>query len=235
MKVHQIDLKVYLLQDIKLDEMLSVITAFVDCAMASDESMMRLHQQKTYKPYVISGFKELEADKIYRAGKVCSFSLRTIDENLKDILPEKLVNVTTAELKGLTISTIYIPPIQLEKIYTITPAILKTDSKGYWKDKISLEKYEQYLQENAIKKYKYFSGENLEENFKLYYQIQFLNRKPIATNYKSIHFLGDKLELTLTENEKTQKIAYCLLGTGILNNGSRGYGYLNYKAVQRSI
>jgi len=231
MKVYQVDVKVYTLCNIELEYMLSKVTAFVDKTLSIDAAMLDFHEQKIYKPYVISGFKEFEKDKIYKEGKVYSFSLRTIDEALKDFFLKNLANTTTREFKGLSSCGKFIPQMQLERIYTVTPALLKLDEEGYWKNHLTVEEFERYVFDNTIKKYNYFTGESLNEDFQFYHQIVFLNQKPISTNYKKIHLLGDKIELTLAENETAQKLAYFLLGTGILNNGSRAYGFLNYRAV----
>lgn len=233
MKLYQIDVKVFTLKDILLDEMLLRLTAFVDMTLARDKRMLDFHENYQYKNYVLSGFKEFEKSKVYQEGKLYTFSVRTVDEQLKEYFTKHLKDTETTELKGLTTNTKYIPPMLLERVYTVTPAILKLDEQGfgYWKNHISIQEYEKMVFDNAVKKYKTYTGEDLDENFQLFYEIKFINRKPITTRYKNIHLLGDKIELILAENESAQKVAYGLLGMGILNNGARGMGFLNYKAV----
>ena len=85
------------------------------------------------------------------------------------------------------------------------------------------------MQQNSIKKYNSITGNKLDENFKLYDTITFLNKVPIKTNYKSIQLLGDKVELTINSDERAQAVAYMLLGTGALLKNSRGYGFVNYR------
>lgn len=228
MKVYQLNVKVYILKDILLDSMFSKIAYFVDKSLTQNVQMQQEHEKISYKPYVIGRFKEIEIDNIYHTGKIYTFSVRTINEEWANYFNATLGNITTNEMKGLVVTTIYIPPIFISKIYTITPAILKLDHKGYWKQHISLKEYEAFLFNNSVKKYNIFSEEKLDESFQFYDQISFLNRKPVSFQYKNIHLLGDKIELNISANERAQKVAYCLLGVGILNNNARGFGYLNY-------
>lgn len=231
-KVYQIDCKIYLLKNIKLTYLLAEIAAFVDSALAMDKKMLEFHLAYGYKNYVISGLKELEGDKCYKEGKIYSFSVRCVKEELCNFLMEKLADAQTDAMKGLTAEVKIIPKLWIEKLYTVTPALIKVSKKGYWKGSLSFEEYEKRLFLNSVKKYKQLSGEDIDENFSLYHRIQMLNRKPIANKYKGICFLGDKLELAIAENEMAQTIAYMLLGVGLLENNSRAYGYLNFRALQ---
>lgn len=229
--VYHIDCKVYLLSSISHNQILSDISSFVDSALASDNKMLKFHRSYHCKNYVISGFKELEADKLYKEGKVYTFSLRCIGNELCDFFHLSLPNCQTAVMKGLVASVKKIPPLFIEKLYTVTPALIKLEGAGYWKGTLSLEEYEKRLFINSLKKYKQLTGDEIEENFLLYSRIQFLNHKPIANRFKEKNLLADKFELYISDNEMAQKISYMLLGTGVLENNARAYGFLNYTAM----
>ncbi len=230
--VYHIDCKIYLLSNIPYNHILSEISAYVDTALSSDSKMLEFHRSYQYKNYVLSGFKELEVDKYYKEGKVYTFSLRCVQKELCDFFLWKLPNSQTTTMKGLVATVKIIPPLFLERLYTITPALIKVEGAGYWKGNLSFDEYEKRLFVNSVKKYKQLTGEEIDENFTLYSSIQFLNQKPVANQYKGITFLGDKFELYISDNEMAQKIAYMLLGTGALENNSRGYGFLNYAALR---
>jgi CRISPR-associated endoribonuclease Cas6 len=121
-----------------------------------------------------------------------------------------------------------LPKKHIEKLYSITPAIMKNED-GYWKNKIKLDEFERRLKENLIKKYNSSMNTKIDENFQLYTTIEFKNKKPISTNYKNIKLLGDKISLNIAENENAQKIAYMSLGTGVFEMNARGYGFVNYR------
>jgi CRISPR associated protein Cas6. len=220
------------MKNIALTNMLSEISAFVDTTFASEEKMLEFHRSYVYKNYVVSGYKELEKDKCYKEGKLYTFSLRCVQKDLRDFFLDKLSNAQTNTMKGLVTSMKIIPKLFIEKLYTITPALIKVEGAGYWKGTLTFEEYEKRMFINAVKKYKQLTGKEIEENFSLYYRINFLNQKPMASSYKGIKLLGDKVELHIAENEMAQELAYLLLGVGILENNSRGYGFLNYKAIQ---
>lgn len=229
--VYQIDCKIYLMKSLKLTHVLSEIATYVDTALASDKDMLEFHRSYGYKNYVLSGFKELEGDKQYKEGKIYTFSVRCVQKELCDFFKSKLANTQTPTLKGLTVTMKVIPKRLIEKLYSVTPVLIKVPETGYWKGNLSFEQYEKRLVDNTIKKYRQLMGEVLVEDFQLYYRIQFLNRTPISSSFKEINLLGDKIELYISENEMAQKMAYMLLGTGALENNSRGYGYLNYSTM----
>lgn len=228
-QVYQIDCKIYLLKNIGLSHTLEEISRFIDLGLGQDEGMLEYHERRGYKNYVHSGFKEIEKNKLYKEGRVYSFSIRTVDKRLKDYFHSKLRDLNTETMKGLVTSVIDIQKVYIEKIYTLTPALIKLED-GYWKGKVSFEAYEKRLKENAIKKVKAILGEDFDEDFIFYNSIRILNHKPISSCFKNISLLGDKLELSISDNERAQQIAYILLGIGICENNSRGFGYLNYKS-----
>ena len=100
---------------------------------------------------------------------------------------------------------------------------------GYWKKVVSLDEYEKRLFANAVKKYNAFTGEKIDEDFQLYNEISFINKKPVKFPCKGIVLLGDKINLKITDNKQAQKLAYFLMGTGLGETNSRGAGFCNYR------
>lgn len=226
--VFQIRIKVFLLNDIKLEDMQYKIGKFIDKGFGKKEELLKLHNKNQFKNYCFNGFYPNEKDKVYKKGNIYVVTIRTIDRNLANFFADELINEYDSDLKGLTSEIKILPKRYIEKIYTLTPAILKTD-KGYWKKVLSLKDFERRLKENLIKKYNLFTGEKINEDFKLYYRMEFNNELPITSNYKNIKFLGDKVTLNITEEKEAQELAYLSLGCGILENNSRGYGFVNFR------
>ena len=131
-------------------------------------------------------------------------------------------------MKGLTVENRIIPHKMISEIYTLSPVIMKSD-EGYWRSYMSLDEYEERLFSNLVKKYNSFTGEQIEEDFPLYTNITFLNRHPISCKYKRISLLGDKLSLQIADDEKSQKLAYFILGVGLFELNSRGAGFCNFR------
>ncbi|GAA0725873.1 hypothetical protein GCM10008905_21880 [Clostridium malenominatum] len=228
MKVTELILKVYLIKDISYQDSLSSIAKIVDKSLLREEAYANFHEKNTYKNYVYTSLYPLEKTKIYRAGKIYTIQLRTVDENLANYFQRNLVNEYSDEIKVLTIDKKIIPQRYIEKIYSITPAVAKFPN-GYWRKNETLESYEKRLKENLIKKYNKFFNETINEEFEFITFLNFENMKPISMNYKNIRMLGDKLTVNIAENSMAQELAHFALGAGILEMNSRGYGFVNYK------
>lgn len=228
MKVYEINMLVFLLEDINLEDAFSEVANFIDSGLATIPELLDLHEKNIFKNYCFNGFYPLEKDKIYKKNKQYKIQLRTIDEKLAKFFYEKLVNHYNKTIKGLTADIKIIPKKHIEKLYSITPTIVKSND-GYWKNSMTLEDFERRLKENSIKKNNNFNNIKMSEDFSLYTSIEFKNSKPIAMKYKNVKLLGDKLNIYISDDRVSQEIAYMLLGTGILEFNGRGAGYVNYK------
>ena len=148
------------------------------------------------------------------------------------------------DIQGLTLNIRVVEKNLIEKLYTITPILMKTD-EGYWRYSMTFEDFEKRLKINCLKKYLYFTqksdditldsellkrlGKDKSDDLDLFTNIKFINRMPVPIIYKGRKLVGDKVELQVANNEKAQDIAYMLLGTGLLENCARGCGFLNFK------
>lgn len=228
MNVFQVKLKIFILKDMSIEDSQTIISGFIDGGLSKDSKLLEFHQSNKFKGYCFDAPYPLEKDKVYKKDKIYTLTLRTISKELADFFANKLVNEFNSNIKGLTAEIRILPKKHIEKLYSITPAVIKNDD-GYWKNKPKLDEYERRLKENLIKKYNSIMEVKIDENFQFYTTIEFKNNKPIATNYKNIKLLGDKISLNIAENETAQKLAYLSLGTGIFEMNARGYGYMNYR------
>lgn len=228
MKVYEISLLVFLLEDIGSNDALYKIGSFIDSGMATVPELLELHTKNTYKNYCFNSLYPLEQDKVYKSNKTYTVKIRTIDRKLAEFFNNTLVNHYNSTMKGLTTSIKIIPQGHIEKIYSITPTVIKNDN-GYWKGEITLSDFEIRLKENLIKKYNKFMDTKIDEDFQLYTSIEFTNKKPVAINYKGIKILGDKVTLNITDDKIAQMLAYMSLGTGLSEFNARGAGFMNYK------
>ncbi|MZK52844.1 CRISPR-associated endoribonuclease Cas6 [Clostridium beijerinckii] len=228
MNVFQIKLKIFILKNIPIEDSQEIVSAFIDGGLSKDNRLLELHESNKFKGYCFDAPYPLEEDKIYKKDKIYTLTIRTIDKELADFFANKLVNEFNANIKGLTSEVRILPKKHIEKLYSITPAVMKNED-GYWKNKIKLDEFEKRLKVNLIKKYNSIANSKIDEDFQLYSTIEFKNRKPISIKYKNIKLLGDKISLNITENETAQELAYMSLGTGIFEMNARGYGFVNYR------
>ena len=230
MNVWQLALKVYLKKNISMEENQMEISKIIDQCLSKNEELLNFHNSNQYKWYSFSSFYPIEKEKVYLAGKIYTITIRTVEEKIANHFQRFLDNESSEALKAITIETKIIPKKHIERIYSITPVIIKTEN-GYWRTDESLEIFEKRLRENIIKKYNSFTKQKINEDFELFTFMKFDNQKPIATKYKNIQLLGDKITLNVAENDLAQKLVYFSLGTGLLEINSRGFGYVNYKCL----
>lgn len=228
MEVFEISILLFLLKDIDSEEAFSNVSDFIDSGMAKVPELLELHNKNVYKNYCFNSFYPLEGNKVYKHGNTYTIQIRTVDKKLADFFNEKLVNHFNGSIKGLTSTIKILPQRYIEKLYSITPVILKNDD-GYWKGKLTLTEFENRLKANLVKKYNAIMGTKVDEEFQLYTSIEFLNKKPIAFNYKGKKILGDKISINISDDKTAQELSYMALGTGILEMNARGAGYMNYK------
>lgn len=228
MKIFILNVKVYVTKDISKNESLQEIGKLIDRTLSDNEKYLELHNKNCYKNYCYNDLYPIEQDKVYKEDSIYSFKLRTVDKDLAIYLSEELSNCYTDSIKVLKVDLKIMNQKHISKIYSITPIVLKTEN-GYWRGNLSSEEYEERLRVNLIKKYNCFTGQKINEDFPLFTAIEFNNRKPIATNYKNIRILGDKINLTIADDETSQNIAHFAIGVGILELNSRGFGFMNYR------
>ena len=228
MKVYNLDIKVYLLNDIYLNKMQQSIASVIDLTLSQSQKYIDFHNSIGYKFYCFNGLYPMEKNGVYKEDNIYTFQLRTIDKDLCEYLIRELRDIITNDIKVLKCDLKIIPKKHIEKIFSITPLIIK-DDKGYWREHMSLKEFEERIKINLIKKYNKFTGEKIDENFEFYTAIEFKNRKPISIDYKNIKLLGDKLQLTIADDKLSQKIAYMALGTGLGENNARGLGFVNFR------
>lgn len=228
MKVYEIKLKLYIIKDIESENTLTCLSDLIDKCFSHNYFLLNFHKENRFKNYVYNGLYPIEPSKIYKGGNLYTVLIRTVDEVLLTHLEKFLVNENTEFLKALTLEKRIIPKNYIEKIYSITPAVAKFQN-GYWRANETVEVFEKRLRENLIKKYNTYFNTKVQEDFELFTFIKFENHKPIATNYKNIRMLGDKLTLNVAENTLAQDLVYFALGSGILEMNSRGFGFVNYK------
>ncbi|HHV08847.1 MAG TPA: CRISPR-associated endoribonuclease Cas6 [Clostridiales bacterium] len=227
--VFELSTKMYLLNSIAAEETPRKLSALIDRTLGKKEEYLLFHRQNAYKNYSLDGFFPIEKGGIYKEGKIYIFRIRTVDKDLAEYLEKSLFTAYTNDMKVLTVATRVIPKKHIEKIYTLTPLVIKNDY-GYWRSNMSLEEYEERIGINLIKNYKQFYNCKLDEDFELFTSIEFNNCKPIAVPMKNnISLLADKITLHISENSKAQALAYFALGVGLGENGPRGFGFCGYK------
>ena len=231
MKVIQIRIKILLKENIHVSDIQPKVCGLIDYSFSKRKELLDMHNENKYKFYCFDFPYPAERDQVYKKGKIYTLTIRTVDFELAEFFSNSLLDVQTRFIKALSSELKILPQRPIEKIYSLTPAIIKNDT-GYWRDNMSMEDYQKRLKENLVKKYNIITGTKMDEDFKLFDKIELKNRKPISVKYKKIKLLGDKVNLYIADNDRAQALAYMAIGCGIMEMNSRGCGFVNYKYIE---
>lgn len=232
MQIFELILKVYTLEDINNKDVREKCGYFIDDTMVKDEEFEKLHEGVGFKNYSFNTLYSLKINESYSKGNIYELKIRTVDYKLAKFLLENLHNTTTKELKGLEAKVRIVDERPIEKLYALSPVIVKTYEKKYWKEVMDVEQYMERLKINLIKKYNSFFNTNIDENFEMFTSILIKNKCPIGFKYKGIKLPGDKIELTIAGNEQAQKLANFAQAVALGDLGPRGAGFVNAKYIK---
>lgn len=235
MNIFECNFKVYLIQDIAKEDVQESLSKLIDKSFYRNENMKDFHEENKIKGYSFNNLYPLELNGIYNEGNIYSFQIRCIGEELKDHFMKFLTNEYTANIKILVSESKKILKKPIDRIYSITPAVVKISDKDkteYWRNNHNKADFFEYIRKNSIKKYEFLTGEIIDRDLRLFNYERIDNRKPIANNFKGKRILGDKVTLAVETNDEAQNIVYMLFGTGIGDMVPRGYGYMNYQYIK---
>ena len=229
MKVYEYKVKIKLKEDLEYCQLAEKTSYFIDSVLTENNEFLSYHTSTQYKGYVHDLLYPIEETGIYKKNRVYTMRIRMIEEKIVNYIIGKLSFHETKEIQGVGGEIKIIPKRDIQRIYSITPIILKSPGLGYWRGHMTLEEFEKRLKENLIKKYKFFTGKDVDESLPLYDLIEFKNKVPVKMPHKNINLLGDKIVLEVAQNHQAQELAYLALGVGLLENNSRGFGFVNFK------
>ena len=231
--VLEMDIKVYLSENINSNESNEYICELIDSVLAKEEKYLKMHNDIGFKKYCFNNFYPMEKDYIYKEGNIYTFKLRSIDKDLVKYIEDNMKNSYTKSIKVLNITSRVIPKKHIDKVFSITPTVMKFES-GYWRDSNSIEDIENRIIKNLKKKYKQYCGVELSDNVEVFNFIKLKNKRPIPTKYKNICLLGDKFEFKVSNNPIAQELLYLALGTGLGEMNARGFGFTNYLWIPKA-
>lgn len=220
--------KVKLKRTISYEFISEKIAYFIDSALAKEEKYLNLHNSRQYKNYVFDLLYPCETDKEYKSGKIYTFRIRTISQELAEYFSTVLNYHFSRELDGIGGELQIIQQKILDKIFCLTPVLLK-NTEGYWRETMNVRQFEDRIFVNLVKKYNSVMNTKLDENIQLYDFIEFKNDKPVKVSYKGKILLGDKLQFIASKNKEAQNLWYMALGTGLGESNARGFGFMNYR------
>lgn len=222
MNYYNLKIVVLLKEDIENVEAYEKISQFIAFSMLKDESLKQLHEENTYKNYVFCSLYPIERDGIYKKNQIYKFDLRGIEMQKILKLKQILEQTENDYFKVIQIFMQTGEQKQINKLVTLTPAIITTDIGDYdIKDNMDLVKTR--ILANAQKKYKQIFNTDIDIDF--IKEISKTNRTPIKMPYKNINILGNKYEIKIKDDPMSQNLAYLILSVGLLEKNAQGFGF----------
>ena len=222
MNCYNLKVIVLLKQNLKNEETYEKISNLISYAMLKDKNLKEMHEKNTYKNYVFCSLYPVQKDVIYKQNNIYSFDLRGLEFSKIMKLKQVLANVENEYFKIIQINLQNHEQIEINKLVTLTPAIITTPKGDYdIKDDMNLVKNR--ILANIQKKYKNIY--NTEINVDFIKEIKKTNRQPIKIPYKNVNILGNKFEIDVKEDPMSQNLAYLALTVGILEKNSLGFGF----------
>lgn len=221
---HELTLTFIFNQDVGLKYCNEYLSKVVSKAMSFDETLKKRHEENNFKLYTFSLPTPLEPDKTYYSGRAYVFRVRSFDLHFLLCIKSALCNRDC----GIKVMTSYITPKPyrpISEMTTLNPIVCTLNTR-YWINDDGILILREKIFSNACRKAKLiFPGfQEPEENF-IDGIIQ-LNKKPIVMKYKNGSILGAKVKMIIRSDEKSQKLAYTLMGAGALEkNSSLGCGF----------
>lgn len=233
MNIYEMIVRIYILRDIPIPLIYGELTKYIDGYLGQNGYFSEFHKKNCLKGYNFDLPVKIDKDmKVYKSDQIYQFRIRTLDKELLSYLLDGIADYKTDSIKGLTRTVKQIPHRPIASVWTLTPVILKNaDGKGYWRDCMSFEEFEQELTASLIHQYEQYTKEEIRKDISLYNQIELKSKCAVGVPYKGITLLGDKLSLQIAENETAQKVMYFTLANGMGTMGSRGLGFLGYRFV----
>ena len=246
MKFFELICTAYIKKDIEYMDIFESISKYLNYCLCQDKHYEQLHTKNEFKPYCFSGFVKLdgrpEKDKLYKKGSSYKFSLRTIDENFANMMMENLrANINNPDFQVIEVTKRIQKKFFISELYTVTPVIMTIKSENeksyFWtmeKDG-DIIKLQNQLQDNLIRKYKLFYGEELELGQNFIQLLEIKNQKPQSIYFNKnlkdekaikVRLLGNKFKIVPNEDEISQKLAFLALSCGLGEKQSYGGGFI---------
>lgn len=223
MNYYNLKIAVMLKQELKYENTYEELSNFIAFGMLQDKELKGEHEKNKYKNYVFCSLYPIEKDLVYKANKIYTFDIRSI--NLKFIFKVKqlLTVINNPNFKVIMSNIENSQQRPITKLITLTPAIITTE-KGDYKINNNIELVKKRITDNSQKKYKSIFNQEITTNF--IKEIKQTNITPIKIPYKGIYLLGNKFEIIVNQDKKSQDLTYLNLAIGCLEKNSIGFRIL---------
>ncbi len=206
----------YLLKNVAFNEVNEKIAQLINKAMLNEEKLAIKHKENKFKNYVFDSLYPREKDKIYKAGKIYVFRIRSLEEDFISKIKQLLHDTTTDYFKVISGEIKKQEQRPIRELYTVTPALATVGKNIYWIPGNDIKLLIERMNSNLFKKYRDYFGTPLSEEQLFFEKIKIMNKKPIVYKYKNTNLFGNKFKIAINDDEISQKLAFMTLAVGLL-------------------
>lgn len=212
-------------EDVKSDYMYSVINKYINYTLLNDKKMKDIHKVNCFKFYTFCLPYPIEKSRIYYKDRMYTFNIRSINNEIvlrigRALEKEcKSFNVEGKDFRSYKTE-------KIDKLITLTPVVVTMSQGKYWAKEDGVSELAKRLNSNAERKLKtYFDISEDEYKADFISEIKQKNNRLIMIPYKEGYLFGNKFEITVNDDEWSQKMAGIAAAVGIGEKGQIGCGY----------
>lgn len=225
--VNEIIITAVCIADILNEESQKSVCAAIDESFNKNKELQDFHKSNKFKNYCFDELRPFPNNGIYKRGAICTFTIRTADESLKEHFMRNLPGLQTFNLVLVTAENKVIRRGVLSKLDTISPLVIKTEV-GYWRGTYDDEYFVERINSNIVKKYNAFTGKQIPLGSISPFELINFRKTKVKRKYKDIVLIGDHCSLKVKEDDLSQELAYFALAFGLCELNARGMGFMQY-------
>ncbi|TCS94955.1 CRISPR-associated endoribonuclease Cas6 [Hazenella coriacea] len=218
MKYYELVVTALIKDDILIKGVQESIGRYLNESMLLDEELKSLHEKRTLKNYVFSGFYPIEKTKIYKAGNIYVLRVRSLQQSFLKKLERCMKMNKLGRMHVIAVEHKTYVNKMIDSVYTVNPVIVTVNNRPWMQDD-DVDLFMRRLEDNAEKKLKALLHEEV-NHYHFIEGIEFTNLNPVPTSYKGITLLGHKVRVKVKSDKDSQKLAHVILGAGLGEKGS---------------
>jgi len=246
MKYFELKCLAYLKKDIDYMDSFDILSKYINTSMSKDKELLSFHEEeKVFKNYSFGSFFSQGKIRIYQKENTYSFTLRSLDEEFVNKMQDLLRgNINNPFLQVLTTNKKTVKKFFISELYSATPVVVslprqKGTKQMFWTPKDDIFALQKQLQDNLLKKYKFFYGEDLipQQNFIQLFEIKnhklqsIFFTKELSDKKQKVRLFGNKFKIMPNEDEVSQKLAFIALSCGLGEKQSYSAGFVLGKGM----
>lgn len=226
----QLTIPVILKKDLIFKNMNEELSKAINKAMLLSDDFKKFHETNVFKYYVFSGLYPVTKEG-YKKGNMYSFTFRCLNRTFALQMKNFIKKSKNDLYDVVTVSIESREQFNINELYTVTPTIAvftenNKKPKHWTKEEFSIEQLKERINSNTQKKYILWQDEEIDKTHNFIENIEQVNNKVIILNYKHPGKLfTNKFRIKVKQDKLSQKLAFMILGTGLLEKNSLGLGY----------